>query len=73
MDRYDAVATQCDLLVTMDGPPTWLIGGVPAPIADGAVATWATPRCRDGRIVWCGPAAAEPDTGLITAPELEPG
>ena len=47
MDRY-----LCDLLVTMDGP----VGGVPAPIADGAVDVGD-----DGRIVWCGPAAAAPE------------
>ncbi len=51
MDRY-----LCDILVTMDGP----VGGVPAPIPDGAVDVGD-----DGRIVWCGPAAA--------APALEPG
>ena len=51
MDRY-----LCDVLVTMDGP----VGGVPAPVTGGAVDVGD-----DGRIVWCGPAAA--------APELEPG
>ena len=51
MDRY-----LCDVLVTMDGP----VGGVPAPVADGAVDVGD-----DGRIVWCGPAG--------DAPELEPG
>ena len=49
MDRY-----LCDLLVTMDGPA----GGVPAPIADGAVDVGD-----DGRIVWCGPAADAPEPG----------
>ena len=47
MDRY-----LCDVLVTMDGP----VGGVPAPIVDGAVDVGD-----DGRIVWCGPAADAPD------------
>ena len=47
MDRY-----LCDVLVTMDGP----VGGVPAPIADGAVDV-----ADDGRIVWCGPAADAPE------------
>ena len=51
MDRY-----LCDVLVTMDGP----VGGIPAPIADGAVDVGD-----DGRIVWCGPAA--------NAPELDAG
>jgi len=51
MDRY-----LCDVLITMDGP----VGGVPAPVLDGAVDVGD-----DGRIVWCGPAAA--------APEVEPG
>ena len=53
MDRY-----LCDLLVTMDGP----VGGVPAPIADGAVDVGD-----DGRIVWCGPAAAAPELAAGTA------
>ena len=47
MDRY-----LCDLLVTMDGP----VGGVPAPISDGAVDVGD-----DGRIVWCGPVADAPE------------
>ena len=47
MDRY-----LCDMLVTMDGP----VGGVPAPIADGAVDVGD-----GGRIVWCGPAADAPE------------
>ena len=51
MDRY-----LCDVLVTMDGP----VGGVPAPVTDGAVDVGD-----DGRIVWCGPAR--------DAPELAPG
>ena len=49
MDRY-----LCDVLVTMDGP----VGGVPAPIPDGAVDVGA-----DGRIVWCGPATDAPELG----------
>ena len=53
MDRY-----LCDVLVTMDGPA----GGVPAPIADGAVDVGD-----DGRIVWCGPAADAPEAGPDTA------
>ena len=46
MDRY-----LCDVLVTMDGPA----GAVPEPIIDGAVDV-----DDDGRIAWCGPAAAAP-------------
>ena len=53
MDRY-----LCDLLVTMDGPA----GGVPAPIADGAVDVGD-----DGRIAWCGPAVDAPEAGPGTA------
>ncbi len=63
MDRY-----LCDVLVTMDGP----VGGVPAPIADGAVDVGD-----DGRIAWCGPAADAPEpgpgTGLHRAGILMPG
>ena len=63
MDRY-----LCDVLVTMDGP----VGRVPTPIPDGAVDVGD-----DGRIVWCGPAAAapavEPDTGVHRTGILMPG
>ena len=53
MDRY-----LCDVLVTMDGPA----GGVPAPVADAAVDVGD-----DGRITWCGPAAAAPELDPRTA------